>query len=154
MPLADPEAVAPAISIGFDVYTAMGGLISAILSWLAMMATRLINAKVKNQYAHDAMARFNDSLFAAVKMVHQTARDDIQKAKSPDSPGGEKITKGEADALRDHVWAAIKSDLGGMSGLAKLLSVFGVSEGEHMEKWVNSRIESAVHDVKKQAPGA
>lgn len=149
---AAPAVDAP-ISHGADnalsLYAYLAGAIAAVVSWLALHASALIRAHVKNVKVAGVMSRFSDSLFAAIKMVNQTLKAEILAAKDPKSPGGASITKDEAAKLRIAVQAALRKEYGGLDGLMKFLGVLGFETENSMMDWVDTRIEAAVHDLNK-----
>lgn len=151
------EAVAapadPTIGGGWDIaatiYTLVAGLLATGMTWLGAKLSKWISTKTKNEMVGGILGRFTESVFTAVKHVMQTLRSEIEKAKDPKSPGGAKITEGEAAKLKEAVWSSLKEEYGGMDGIGKFLAVLGISGGEDgIKKWVDTKIESAVHDVK------
>ena len=84
-------------------------------------------------------------------MVNQTMKAEIQKAKSPDSPGGSKITESEAKKLKDAVWETLKNEYGGMAGIGKFLGVLGLGGDKAVAEKVDTLIEAAVNGQKNAA---
>lgn len=149
-----------AVKMGLGIYEMMAPLITAALGWVAVKLGNLIRAKTKNEYLASTLARLNDSVFDAVKSVNQQSKRMLEEARDPASPGGEKITKEEADMLKNAAMEHVKSYWGkkGMKELGKVLGFGGLlgfgKDEAGVEKLISDKIEAAVHDVKKAGAGS
>ncbi len=123
------------------------------LTWLGGLLSKWTLGKIKNEAVANTVVRFQGEVLSAVKMVGQTLKQEILAAKAPGSPGGAKVTKEEAQQLKDAVWEALKDSYGGMDGIKKALGVLGLEDAAWM-KWVDSKIEAAVSDVKRAEAAA
>lgn len=134
--------------LGFSVYELIiAPLLAVAIPYLGVHLANWLKAKTKNELIGGTIARFTESVFAGVKLVNQTLRDAVVKAKDPASPGGTDITKEEAAGFNKAVWDVLKLEYGGMAGLEKALSALGLTGGA-LESFINTRIEAAVHDTK------
>jgi hypothetical protein len=132
-------------SIGLKVLEILSPLLLAALTWAAAKLAQLIRAKVQNEYLKGVLVRVDDAVFTAVKDLQQTVVEQI-KAASADG----KITDDEKKQIKDKALAAVKSHLG-TKGLAEAASVLGLSGGA-LEGLLSSKVESAVHDLRRSAP--
>jgi len=132
-------------SIGLKVLEILSPLLLAALTWAAAKLAQLIRAKVQNEYLKGGLVRVDDAVFTAVKDLQQTVVEQI-KAASADG----KITADEKKQIKDKALAAVKSHLG-TKGLAEAASVLGLGGGA-LEGLLSSKVESAVHDLRRSAP--
>lgn len=128
--------------IGFKVLEILSPILLAALTWLAAKVAQFINAKVKNEYLRGALVRLDDAVLAAVREVQQVTVEAI-KAASADG----RLTAEERAQVKTKAIEAVKSHLG-MKGLAELAKVLGLG-GDAVEKMLSTRIEAAVHDLKR-----
>lgn len=151
----DSEAVSSGADLGLKIFEMLIPVILAGLGWITKKVADLINAKAKNEYLRGTMTRLNESVFDAVKAVNQRSAVLLAEFRDEDSDGGEKITKKEAEMLKqaalDHVKAywgkkGLK-EMGKVLGFGGFLGLFGKDEAG-MEKMISDKIEAAVHDVK------
>lgn len=120
---------------------ALGSLLIALLSWLAVWLAKMIQSKTQNSYLRGALIRLDDAIFTAVKGVTQTYVDAI-KAASEDGT----LTDNEKALAK----AAAVSDarlLLGPKGLAALVKVLGINESL-INDFLGSKVEAAVADLK------
>lgn len=132
-------------SIGLKVLEILSPLLLAALTWAAAKLAQLIRAKVQNEYLKGVLVRVDDAVFTAVKDLQQTVVEQI-KAASADG----KITDDEKKQIKDKALAAVKSHLG-TKGLAEAASVLGLGGGA-LEGLLSSKVESAVHDLRRSTP--
>jgi len=132
-------------SIGLKVLEILSPLLLAALTWAAAKLAQLIRAKVQNEYLKGGLVRVDDAVFTAVKDLQQTVVEQI-KAASADG----KITADEKKQIKDKALAAVKSHLG-TKGLAEAASVLGLGGGA-LEGLLSSKVESAVHDLRRSVP--
>jgi hypothetical protein len=128
-------------------------LILAGLTWLGGLLSKKLLGSIKNEAIANAVVRFQAEVLSAVKMVGQTLKQEILKARAPASPGGAKVTEEEAKRLKEAVWDALKDAYGGMDGIKKALAVLGLEDAAWM-KWIDTKIEAAVSDVKRAEAAA
>jgi len=136
--------------LGLKVLEVLSPVLLAALTWVAAKVAQLINAKVKNEYLRGTLVRLDDAVLAAVREVQQVTVEAI-KAASADG----KLTPDEKAQVKAKAVEAVKAHLG-MKGLGELAKVLGLS-GDAVEKMLSTRIEAAVHDLKRTrmngAPG-
>mgnify|MGYP001577004250 FL=1 len=132
-------------SIGLKVLEILSPLLLAALTWAAAKLAQLIRAKVQNEYLKGVLVRVDDAVFTAVKNLQQTVVEQI-KAASADG----KITDDEKKQIKDKALAAVKSHLG-TKGLAEAAAVLGLGGGA-LEGLLSSKVEAAVHDLRRSAP--
>ena len=150
--VAEEAKISSAAQLGFSLYElVIAPLLALAIPYLGMHLAAWLKSKTKNEAIGGAIARVTESVFSAVKLVNQTLRAEIEKAKDPKSPGGTEITAEEAAKLKAAVWDQLKLEYGGMAGLEKALAALGLSGGA-LESFINARIEAAVHDTKGAAP--
>jgi len=116
-------------------------LLVAALAWAAAKAAELIRSKVANEYLRGTLVRLDNAVLTAVKELQQTVVAEV-KAASADG----KIDDVERQRIKDAALANVKSYLG-PKGLAVLAELLGLS-GDTLERYLGSRIEAAVHDLR------
>ena len=132
-------------NIGLKVLEILSPLLLAALTWAAAKLAQLIRAKVQNEYLKGVLVRVDDAVFTAVKDLQQTVVEQI-KAASADG----KITDDEKKQIKDKALAAVKSHLG-TKGLAEAAAILGLGGGA-LEGLLSSKVESAVHDLRRSTP--
>lgn len=116
-------------------------VLMAALAWAAAKLAALIRSKVANEYLRGALVRLDDAVLTAVKELQQTVVAEV-KAASADG----KIDDVERQRIKEVALANVKSYLG-PKGLAVLAELLGLS-GDTLERYLGSRIEAAVHDLR------
>lgn len=132
-------------SIGLKVLEILSPVVLAVLTWAAAKLAQLIRAKVQNEYLKGVLVRLDDAVFTAVKDLQQSVVDEI-KAASVDG----KITEEEKRRIKEKAISAVKSHLG-TKGLAEVAKILGL-EGGALEGLLSSKVEAAVHDLRRTAP--
>ncbi len=128
--------------LGLKVLEILSPVLLAALTWAAAKAAQLIAAKVKNEYLRGALTRLDDAVLNAVREVHQVTVEGIKAASADGKLTVEERAKVKATALE-----TIRAHMG-PAGLAELVKVLGVDNGG-LEKLLSTRIEAAVHDLKR-----
>lgn len=128
--------------LGLKVLEILSPLLLAALTWLAAKVAQLISAKVKNEYLRGVLVRLDDAVLAAVREVHQVT---VEALKAANADG--KLTPEEKAQVKAKAIEAVKSHLG-MKGLGELAKVLGLG-GDAVEKMLSTRVEAAVHDLKR-----
>lgn len=132
-------------SIGLKVLEILSPVLLAALTWAAAKLAQLIRAKVQNEYLKGVLVRLDDAVFTAVKDLQQSVVEQI-KAASADG----KITDEEKRQIKEKAMAAVKSHLG-TRGLAEAAKILGL-EGGALEGLLSSKVEAAVHDLRRAVP--
>lgn len=132
-------------SIGLKVLEILSPLLLAALTWAAAKLAQLIRAKVQNEYLKGVLVRVDDAVFTAVKDLQQTVVEQIKVA----SADG-KITDDEKKQIKDKALVVVKSHLG-TKGLAEAAGILGLG-GAALEGLLSSKVEAAVHDLRRSAP--
>ena len=132
-----------------NLYVVLQPMLAAGLLALAGYLTVWINGKVKNEKAAAIINRTKDLVFAVVKKANQTIVNGIKEASADGT-----ITAEEKTKIKNAVLADLKEILGptGLMALAYALGISG-SAGA-LDKWLDTQIEAAVHDVKLVAAAA
>lgn len=115
----------------------------AALTWVATKVAALINAHVQNTYLRGALLRLDDTIFAAVREVHQIA---VEGLKAASSDG--RLTDAEKAEIKARALATVKSHLG-TRGLKEVAHVLGMGSPGSIDGVISTRIEAAVHDLKR-----
>jgi len=126
-------------------------ILTAAVGWGAVKLSNLIAAKTKNERVGGMLARLVGTVKTAVVSVNETAKAEIAAAKDPKSPGGAKITKGEAEQLKKACLDKIKS-YWGAKGLSEAARVLGF-DGGGLESFLGDEIEKAVAETKGKPTG-
>jgi hypothetical protein len=137
--------------LAFTVLEMVSPIVGIVLAWLGTRLAKLVNTKIKNETFAGVMTRLNDSVFTLVKEAEQTMVDGLKAARQKESPGGDLITKAEAQVIKQHVLDKFKG-LWGAAGLAELGAVLSMTE-KQVEDHVASKIEAAVLDLKLAKSG-
>lgn len=132
-------------NIGLKVLELLSPLLLAALTWAAAKLAQLIRAKVQNEYLKGVLVRVDDAVFTAVKDLQQTVVEQI-KAASADG----KITDDEKKQIKEKALAAVRSHLGA-KGIAEAAGILGLGGGA-LEGLLSSKVEAAVHDLRRSAP--
>lgn len=145
--LAQTPAPAPAPSFDLlgTLVPAVGSLLIALLSWVAVYAANLIKAKVANTYLQGVLVRLDDAVYTAVKMVTQTYVDAIKEASADGT-----LTADEKMAAKQKAIDAVKDYLGA-KGLATIAQVLGLT-GSAVDSFLGAKIEAAVATTKPPSP--
>lgn len=152
----DAVAAAPALAgngwdIATTIYAVLGTAVSGLLTWGVKKLVDLVTARVDNELLRGIMGRLVASASDAVAMVNQVIKDKIQKAKSPDSPGGEKFTEEEKDEMFQAAWDSLVDEYGGWDGILRLLRRVGIGDETAARAKLTNLIESAVAKQKAEA---
>lgn len=148
-------ATEPMAGEGWDIfgtiYMLLSGLVVAGLSYGGKKLIELINAKIENETLAGILGRLVASVNDAVAMVNQTLKAEIEAAKTPGSPGGDRITQAEKEKMFNAVWEALKAEYGGIEGIFALLRRIGIGDDNAAKAKIDTMIEAAVHKQKLEA---
>lgn len=122
---------------------ALAPLLLALLSLLAALAARWMNAHVSNLYLRGALLRLDDAVLAIVQELAQTTVADIRDAVGNDG----KLTEEEIVEIKSTALERLKEYLG-KKGLDELKRVF---DGAALERIMAAKIEAAVLSTKPSA---
>lgn len=126
-----------------NLFVLLQPLLAAAGLALASYLTLWVNSKVKNEKAAGVINRSKDLIFALVKKANQTIVAGI-KAASEDGI----LTDEEKKQIKNAVLADFKEILG-VTGLQAITYALGISgSAGALDKWLDTQIEAAVHDVK------
>lgn len=120
----------------------LGSLISIALGYLV----KYLRAKAGNEILGRMMIKLTSEIDTLVKSTNQTLKKEIKKAKNPKSKGGKKLTKEEAQEIKEKVLEEFKN-LWGVKGIAKLAKILGFSE-DKIYDFLDNKIEEAVFNNK------
>lgn len=118
---------------------ALSPILLALLSLLAALAARWVNAHVSNLYLRGALLRLDDAVYAVVRELHQTLVPELRAAAKDGS-----ISTAEAAKLQAIAAEKLRSYLGA-KGVAELERVF---DRAAIEKIIAAKIEAAVLETK------
>jgi hypothetical protein len=118
--------------------TALAPLLVAVLTLASAYAARLINAKVRNEFARGALLRLNDAVATIVRETQQTTIDDLK-----DAAKDGKVDKAELDDIQAQAADRVRAYLG-KRGIAEVERVF---DRDQIEAVIKSKIEAAVLDL-------
>jgi hypothetical protein len=131
-------------SIGLKVLEILSPVLLAALTWAAAKLAQLIRAKVQNEYLKGVLVRLDDAVFTSVKDIQQSVVEQIK-----DASADGKITDDEKKRIKEKALANVKSHLG-TKGLAEVAGILGL-EGGALDGLLSSRVEAAVHDLRRAA---
>jgi hypothetical protein len=134
-------------SIGLKTLELLSPVLLAALTWASAKLAQLIRAKVQNESLKGVLVRLDDAVFTAVKDVQQSV---VKHIKSASADG--KLTDDEKKQIKERALVAVKAHLG-TKGLAEIAKVLG-HEGGALEGLLASKVEAAVHDLRRTAPVA
>lgn len=107
---------------------------------------KFVYNKIGHEYTREALKRATEEIFTAVEEVGQVYVKQLKKGKEADSPGGAELTDAEKENAKRMAIENAKANLG-KKGLARLVKVLG---GPHVaESWFESKVESAVSNIKR-----
>lgn len=124
------------MKLALDILTALSPVIVALLGWLAVKVTALINAKIKNEYLRGVLTRLSGEVFDTVRAVEQIAS-------SRTLTGPEKKAQVLA-LLKEHY---------GVHGLKDLARVLGVTV-DGLDGYLSTKVEAAVSVMPAKSPKA
>jgi len=142
----EPELVSNQTDTIFTVLSVVLPIVGAAVTWVFGRLGGWLSSKSKNEKVAGMIARLVDSVKVAVVSVNETAKAEIQKARDPKSPGGAKITKEEAEALKEACLAKVKA-YWGKKGLKTAAKVLGFGD-EGLAMFLGDQIEKAVKENK------
>lgn len=122
-------------------------VITAFLGWLSYRLASWIKAKTKNEQIAGMITRLGDSVSTLVKEAEQTLVSEMKRAKAKDSADGARLTTEEAAGVRLAVISKFRK-LWGEKGIKEIEKVLGVNR-DSMTPFIESKIETAVHELKK-----
>jgi hypothetical protein len=131
-------------SIGLKVLEILSPILLAALTWASAKLAQLIRAKVRSEYLSQVLIRLDEAIFTSVKAVQQSVVDEI-KAASADG----KITDDEKKRIKEKAIATVKAHLG-TKGVADVVKILGL-EGGALDGLLSSKVEAAVHDLRRAA---
>jgi hypothetical protein len=102
---------------------------------------------VQNESLKGVLVRLDDAVFTAVKDLQQSV---VEQIKAANADG--KITDDEKKQIKERALASVKANLG-TKGLAEVARVLGL-DGGALEGLLASKVEAAVHDLRRTAPVA
>lgn len=130
-------------TLAAQVFVLFQPVLAAVATALAGYITLWIRSKVKNETAAGVVDRSKDLLFALVKRANQTVVDKIREAAADGV-----ITDQEKAAIKAAVVDDFKA-LVGVDGLSAIAYAAGISNtAGSLDKWIDTHVEAAVHDVK------
>jgi len=112
------------------------------LTWLSVKAAQLATAKIKSEQVTRVLLLVDDVVLAAAREVQQVLVDKLKAA----SPGGD-LTPVQGAQAKKAALDSAKAQLGAQ-GLADVAATFGYDAGG-VDRMLGSRIEAAVHQVKR-----
>jgi hypothetical protein len=124
-----------------QVAIAISPVLLAALTLASAYAAKLINAKVRNEYARGALLRLND---AAGTIVHETQQATIDDLKAASEDG--RIDESELDEIKSNAIERVRTYLG-KNGLRELERVF---DRDAIETAIQSKIEAEVLRLKQR----
>lgn len=119
------------------VLPALGSLLVALMSWLAITVQR----KIKNEAAREMALRFSELAQDVVLEIEQTMVSSLRDAAQDGSISAEDAARAKREAVNK-----LKSHLGS-KGKAEALKVLGLTEAQ-LEDFVATKIEAAVAHAK------
>ncbi len=132
-------------SFGLEILKVLSPVLLAALTAATTKFAELIRARVQNEYLKGLLLRLDDAVLTAVKNLEQSTVEQI-KAASADG----KITDAEKQQIRAAALAAVKSNLG-PKGRTEVVKILGLAD-EGMDGLLSSKIEAAVHDLRRTEP--
>lgn len=134
-------------NIGLKVLEILSPILLSALTWAAAKLAEFVRAKAQNEYLKGVLVRLDDAVFTAVKDMQQTVVSAIKEASADGT-----ITADEKKQIKDKALASVKSHLG-TKGLVELAKILGL-EGGALDGLLSSKIEAAVHDLRRAEPVA
>ena len=116
-------------------------LVVALVGWAAKEVAGFIAQRIKNEALKAALDRLNVTVFDVVLDVEQTVVSKLKDA----SAGGKPITDAVWADVKDTAIAKVKALLG-PAGIAKLLSVLGITDVDNL---IATKVESHVAQLKR-----
>lgn len=132
------------------LYAALATPIGLLLTWLGKLVGDLLKTKIKSELLSGMVSRFWDSIFATVRATNQRMPEIIGRARDPNSPGGTKITKEEAEKLEADAWQGFK-DYWGPKGLKELTKVMGWDQPGQLENMFGNGVKTALDRLKDRS---
>lgn len=130
------------LDLGMTVAELLAPILMAVLTWASAKLGLWIKARVQNETYAGMLGRLNETLLTLVREAEQTAVAAIKAGRDPKSPGGVKLTKQEAEHIKDEVLAKFKK-LWGTPGLMLLMRILGLDSGS-LDEWLEAKVEALV----------
>lgn len=150
------EAATTTQQVFWTFYDIAAPALAAALGYAVVWLTGVIRARIRNDVARGLLQRLTESVSDAVLAVNQQTRELLAGVKKHDSPGGRRLTKSEADALRQCAMAYVKAYWGpkGLKELAKVLAG-GEKDSDkaavQVNRVIHAKIEAEVARQKRDA---
>lgn len=116
------------------LWSALGTLVTALVSWLSATAIVWLNKKIKDKDIARWSSAVAEIIFNAVQCVQQTFVDDMKKAGKFDAEA--------AKQAKNKAMAIIKGQL------TEELRKYITDNFGDMEEWLMNQIESVIHQLK------
>ena len=126
-------------------------VVTALLGLAAVSIRQLIAVKVANETVAGILTRLNDTVWLVVGEIQRIEVEALQEATSPESPGGRKITRDEAERLANIALERVREYLGA-DGLATLMFVLGLKTEVAANRFLRGRIQAAFLEHEKALP--
>jgi hypothetical protein len=154
-PAAGSELAGKEWDVFAGLWVSLGGGALSLLGWLFSKLVGWLTAKTKNEYAQYGLGflqRLGAVVWPVVLRVNEVEKAAILKARAPDSPGGEAITKDEGEALylvaRNEVVAAF----GGWEKMIDQARFVVFGDGAALEGLIRNHVEAAITKTKAPDP--
>ena len=138
------ELVGRGWQVFFSILQALGVAAGAIATWLLTRVWSWMGEKAKHTKWIGFLLRFFQALEDALELSWSELLIELEKAKSPDSPGGAEVTRDEASGLGARVWKVLKERYGSIEAFAK---VGGSIIGGDVVKWAQAKVTERVVDA-------
>lgn len=116
------------------LWSALGTLVTALVSWLSATAIVWLNKKIKDKDIARWSSAVAEIIFNAVQCIQQTFVDDMKKAGKFDAEA--------AKQAKNKAMAIIKGQL------TEELRKYITDNFGDMEEWLMNQIESVIHQLK------
>lgn len=127
---------------GLRVLVWLVAVLTAVMTWLVW--SRMGAGKLR-----DLLQRAWLEVLDACREVFQTYVETLKEGKDPASPEGASLTHAEKAEAKRRAIAIFKANFG-TKGLRRLAKIFGLD----LERWIGSKIESAVNVLKVEGAAA
>lgn len=141
------QELSPGMQIVFSLLQILAPLLVGVIGWAVAKLAGYLKSKTKNEMLAGALCRLGATVTTAVREAENTLVSAIRDAKKPGSPGGERLTKVEAEQIKAAVLAKVK-ELWGARGLDELGKVLGLTP-EKVDTLIAAKIEEAVLQDKR-----
>lgn len=147
-------ALAQEVADGADtfatVYLVIGGL---VLTGIGMLIAWGVS-KLKGAAWKEVLGKFLNVFHTGLTGFHAKFKQELELARTPESPGGTVITNEEWDSIRTAMWQYLLDTYGSVDKVIKLIAQLtgGVATETAAKAFVNAKVDAGIAELERLDP--